>query len=166
MIFVTLGTQDKEFKRLLKIIDNSIEKGIIKEEVIAQTGYTNYKSKNFKTISFVDMDKFENIIEKCDIVITHGGVGSIISGLHHQKKVIAMARLQKYKEHTNDHQKQIIKKFVKEGYIVELKNEKGMEEALKAARKLKRKTYTSNTENMINLIDNFIETNENKKHHS
>ena len=163
MIFVTLGTQDKEFTRLLKIIDNGIEKGIIKEEVVAQTGYTNYQSKNFKTISFTDMDKFEKIMEKCDLLITHGGVGSIISGLHHHKKIIAMARLKKYKEHTNNHQKQIIKKFVKDGYIVELKNEKGLEETIKEAKKLKRKNYKSNTENMIKLIEDFIENNEVKK---
>ncbi len=158
MIFVTLGTQDKEFIRLLKIIDNGIEKGIIKEEVLAQTGYTNYKSKNFKTISFVDMERFEKIMEKCDLLITHGGVGSIISGLHHQKKIIAMARLKRYKEHTNDHQKQIIKKFVKDGYITELKNEKGLEEAIKEAKKKIVKPYKSNTENMINLIENYIKT--------
>lgn len=158
MIFVTLGTQDKDFSRLLKIIDNGINKGIIKEEVLAQIGYTKYKTKNFKTIDFTDMDRFEKIMEKCDLLITHGGVGSIISGLHHQKKIIAMARLKKYGEHTNDHQKQIIKKFVKDGYITELKNEKNLDAAIKEAKRKRVKAYRSNTENMINLIEDYIET--------
>lgn len=157
MIFVTLGTQDKDFTRLLKIIDNGIDNGIIKEEVLAQIGYTKYQAKNFKTIDFTDMDHFEKIMEKADLLITHGGVGSIISGLHHHKKIIAMARLKKYGEHTNDHQKQIIKKFVKEKYIVELKNEKNLDAAIKEAKNLKVKPYQSNTENMIKIVDHYIE---------
>ena len=46
MIFVTLGTQDKSFKRLLENIDKEIEKGTIKDKVIVQAGYTKYNSKN------------------------------------------------------------------------------------------------------------------------
>ena len=44
MIFVALGTQDKSFERLLKIIDENIENNVITEEVIVQAGYTKYKS--------------------------------------------------------------------------------------------------------------------------
>ena len=43
MIFVSLGTQDKSFKRLLDAIEKQIDKGNIKEEVIVQAGYTKYK---------------------------------------------------------------------------------------------------------------------------
>ena len=48
MILVTLGTQDKEFKRLLDIIEDAIENDIIKEEVVVQAGFTKYDSKNRK----------------------------------------------------------------------------------------------------------------------
>ena len=40
MIFVTLGTQDKHFPRLLE----AVEKLNINEKIIAQTGSTDYKS--------------------------------------------------------------------------------------------------------------------------
>ena len=43
MIFVTLGTQDKSFERLLKAIDKEIEKGTIKDKVVVQAGYTKYE---------------------------------------------------------------------------------------------------------------------------
>ena len=46
MVFVTLGTQDKPFDRLLKAIDKEIEKGTIKGEVVVQAGCTKYESKN------------------------------------------------------------------------------------------------------------------------
>ena len=118
MIFVTLGTQDKSFSRLLKAIDKEIEKGNIKDKVVVQAGFTKYKSKNMEIFDLIPADKFDQYIEKSDLVITHGGAGSILTALKKNKKVIAAARLSKYKEHTNDHQIQIVKEFSDEGYIL------------------------------------------------
>ena len=42
MIFVTVGTHEQAFDRLIKYIDDLKIKGVIKEEVIIQTGYSNY----------------------------------------------------------------------------------------------------------------------------
>ena len=120
MILITLGTQDKSFERLLKAIDIKIEQGKVKDKVVVQAGLTKYKSENMEIYDFVEYDKFDELIKSCDILITHGGVGSIITGLKNNKKVIAAARLKKYKEHTNDHQLQIIDNFKKAGYILEL----------------------------------------------
>ena len=50
MILVLLGTQNNSFHRLLEEIDKLIEKRIIKEEVIVQSGYTKYDSENMKVI--------------------------------------------------------------------------------------------------------------------
>ena len=55
-------------------------------------------------------------------MITHGGVGSILTGLRHNKKIIVAPRLAKHKEHVNDHQLQIINRFYEEGYILPLKD--------------------------------------------
>ena len=99
MIFVTLGTQDKNFDRLLKAIDAEIEKGNIKEKVVVQAGITNYKSDNMEMFDLISKDDFESLMGECDLLITHGGVGSILTGLSHGKKVIAASRLAKYKEH-------------------------------------------------------------------
>ena len=48
MILVLLGTQDKQFPRLLKEIDRLIEKKVIKDKVIAQVGITKYNSNNME----------------------------------------------------------------------------------------------------------------------
>ena len=77
----------------------------IKEKVVVQAGCTKYESKNMEIFDLIPMEKFDDLIKSCDLLITHGGVGSIITGLKNNKKVIAAARLEKYKEHTNDHQK-------------------------------------------------------------
>ena len=102
MILVTLGTQDKSFERLLKAVQKAIDEGYIKEKVVVQAGYTEFTSKDMEIFDFIPRDRFDELIEKCDILITHAGVGSILTGLNNGKKVIAAARLSEYKEHIND----------------------------------------------------------------
>ena len=157
MIFVTLGTQDKDFSRLLKAIDKEIEKGTIKEKVIVQAGHTKYESKNMEIFDLIPTDEFNEIIEKCDLIITHGGVGNILSAIKKNKPVIAAARLKKFKEHTNDHQKQIIGEFSKQGYILELRDFGKVGKMIEKAKTFKAKKFKSNTNNMIKLIEDYIE---------
>ena len=157
MIFVTLGTQDKTFERLLKAIDKSIEKGEIKEKVIVQAGNTKYESKNMEILDLISPDKFQQLVDECDLLITHGGVGSILSAVKQGKKIIAAPRLKKYNEHVNDHQKQIIKEFAKDGYIIELEDMDKLGEALQKAKKFKPKKFKSHTKEMINLVEDIIE---------
>ena len=158
MILVTLGTQDKSFKRLLKAIDKEIEEGHIKEKVIVQSGYTNYKSKNMEIFDLVSPEELEKLIEKSSLVITHGGVGSILGALNHEKNVIAAPRLKKYKEHTNDHQKEIVEQFEKEGYLLYLKDFNKLGDMIKQVKKFTPKKYKSNNKRFIKLLDNYINT--------
>ena len=157
MILITLGTQDKEFKRILFDVEKEIKNGNIKDEVIVQAGHTSFKSKYMKIIDFIEVDKFNDFIKKCDILITHGGVGSIITGLNNNKKVIAVPRLKKYGEHTNDHQLQIVENFTKKGYILAYNESDRLIDILKKLKSFKPQKYESNKKNMQNLIKNYID---------
>lgn len=157
MILVTLGTQDKSFSRLLDAIEKQINNGNIKDKVIVQAGCTKYESEHMEIFDLIDREKFQELISECDLLITHGGVGSIITGLKNNKKVIAAPRLEKYKEHTNDHQLQIIEKFSDSGFILPLYDFDTLDEVLKSVKEFKPKKYKSNTENMIKLIENYID---------
>ena len=160
MILVTLGTQDKKFTRLLEAIQKLIDKKVIKEKVVVQAGCSNdFKSKEMEIFDLIPMDEFDKLISECDILITHGGVGSIITGLKNNKKVIAAARLKKYGEHTNDHQLQIIENFAKEGYILSLNKFDELESILKNIKKFKPKAYKSNTSKFIKIIEKEIDNN-------
>ena len=159
MILITLGTQDKSFKRLLDAVQQQIDNGNIKDKVIVQAGHTKYNSEDMEIFDLIPYEKFDEYVNKCDILITHGGVGSIITGLKNNKKVIAATRLSKYKEHTNDHQLQIIDNFTKAGYILPLYDFDKLDQVLKQAAKFKPKKYQSNTENMIKLIEEYIDNN-------
>ena len=156
MIFVTVGSQ-LTFDRLLKAVDKEIEAGNIKDQVIVQGGKTKYKSKYMTIIKYLDLDEFENYIKNADLIISHGGVGSIIDALKYNKTVIATPRLKKYKEALNDHQIQIIENFGTEGYIIPLLDLKELDLALEKAKTFKPKKYKSNTSNMVKLIEDYID---------
>lgn len=159
MILITLGTQDKEFTRLLNLVQEQINKGNIKDKVIVQAGHTKYESDDMEIFDLIDREKFSELISKCDILITHGGVGSIITGLQNNKKVIVAPRLAKYNEHMNDHQIQITENFSRKGYILPLYEIDDLGKVLKKVEKFKPNKFKSNTKNMIKLVSDFIDNN-------
>ena len=157
MIFVTLGTQDKPFTRLLEAIENAIENGIITDEVVVQAGFTKFKSDKMKIFDLVGQNDFASYMKKTDLLITHGGVGSIITGLNFGKKVIAAPRLAKYGEHVNDHQLQIIKCFEQKKYILPLYEFNKLEEVLKMANDFVPSKFESNNSNFIDMMTRLID---------
>ena len=157
MILVTLGTNDKSFERLLSEVERLIDLGLIREEVVVQAGKTVYHSEKMKIWDLLPMSEMEQLTSECSLLITHGGVGSIISGLKYGKCVIAVPRLEKYKEHVNDHQLQIIRNFGASGCIIGTEGVEELETALEKAKTFVPKPNQSNTENMINLIKQHID---------
>lgn len=156
MIFITLGSQKFQFNRLLKAVDDLVEKGIITDQILAQSGYSDYKPKNYNYIAFLDKENFERIEAKADIVITHGGTGAIIGALKKDKKVIAVPRLARYGEHVDDHQIQLIVQFREQNLICGLDDCTGLDDAMRYVYKHKFETYTSNTQKYIESIESFL----------
>lgn len=158
MIFVTLGTQDKPFKRLIRSVEKQVELGNIKEEVIVQAGCTNYKTKfeNIKIIQYINIEEFNKNLEKANIVITHAGVGTIIQALEKNKKVIVAARKKVYGEHVNNHQEQILENFSKKGYVLPLRSFRKLNEVIDKVSEFKPKEFESNVEKFIENLENEI----------
>ena len=152
MIFVTLGSQKYQFNRLLEAID----KLDTDEEIFAQIGYSDYIPKNFKFKFFLDRDEFKNTLDKCDILITHGGTGAIITGVKGGKKVVAVPRLQKYGEHIDDHQIQLVRQFKEMNLIYDCED-MDLDKALKIVKSTEYKKYISNTRKIIKSLEDFIE---------
>jgi len=152
MTLVTLGTQHQEFTRLLDYIENSNLKG----EIIVQAGYTKYESKRMKIFDFISYDEMEKYINKCDLVITHAGTGSIVMPLKKDKKVIACARLSKFGEHVDNHQVELVDVFYSEGYILKIDEDTSLNEVLKNIKNFKPKKFVSNTKKFIKSLENEI----------
>lgn len=159
MIFITLGSQKFQFNRLLKTVDELVEREIIKEEVFAQIGYSDYKPVNYGYKQFLNRDEFAAMEGKADTVITHGGTGAIIGAVKKGKKVIAVARRAKYGEHVDDHQLQIIKQFENQNLICGISDVTELEEAIYYVHEHKFDGYKSNTTVIIKSIRHFIQEN-------
>jgi len=157
MILVTLGTQDKSFHRLLEAIEQLIQEGAIQEKVIVQAGTTKFDSSYMEVFDLIPVSQFELLIKQADILITHGGVGSIVTALKENKKVIAVARRVEYHEHTNNHQLEIIEEFSSQGYLLPVYNISELGSAIAKVKKFKPKIYVSNTNKFIHLIKDYIE---------
>lgn len=104
MIFVTVGTHEQPFNRLVKAVDELKRDGVITEDVVIQTGFSTYEPKYCtwsKLIPYQDMLKN---VEDARIVITHGGPASFIMPLQIGKTPIVVPRQHQFNEHVNDHQ--------------------------------------------------------------
>lgn len=156
------GTQDKEFPRLLSEVERLIETGKINDKVIAQIGYTKFETKlpksKMRIIEFTTPKQIQKLIKDSNFIITHGGVATIIEGINNGKKVIAVPRLKKYKEHVNDHQLQIIENFNDSGYIIGIKDLSELEDALNRVREFIPKRYESNNSEFVGRLEKTILT--------
>lgn len=104
MIFVTVGTHEQPFNRLVECIDNLKKDGTIAEEVIIQTGYSTYEPKYCKWQKLFSYQEMLKFVEEARVVITHGGPSSFIMPLQIGKTPIVVPRKLEFNEHVNDHQ--------------------------------------------------------------
>lgn len=104
MIFVTVGTHEQPFNRLIEYIDNLKRYGVITEEVIMQTGFSTYEPKFCKFSKIIPYKEMVENVANARIVITHGGPASFIMPLQIGKTPIVVPRQKKFDEHVNDHQ--------------------------------------------------------------
>ena len=162
MIFVTLGSQKFQFDRLLRKIDELIDQGIITDEVFAQIGSSGYIPQNFKYTRFMDRGEFAEFIENASLVITHGGTGVIIGAVKKGKKVIAVPRLSKYGEHVDDHQLQLLHQFDDLGIICSCYDVEKLGDSYKEVQVKIYKPYVSNTQAIIDSIEEFLDMTEKK----
>ncbi len=157
MILVLLGTQNNSFHRLLEEIEKNIKDGTIKEEVIVQAGYTKFQSYKMRIVDLISKEQLEQFQDEANLIITHGGVGSIVSSLKRGKKVIAVPRMHEYGEHVNNHQKEIVKDFNDKGYLIGIDKVEDLKQALIKVKDFEPKKYQPNNEKMLKIIEEFID---------
>ena len=155
MILVTLGTQKQKFYRLL----DAVEKLKTDEEIIVQAGGSaDYKSDRMKIFDFISYDEMNKYIDQADLIITHGGTGSIIMPLQKGKKVIASPRLEKYGEHINDHQVEIVNVFSDEKHILAYNDGDDLQKIYEESKSFTPIPYISNTKKFIENLEKEIES--------
>lgn len=114
MIFLTIGTQEP-FDRLIKAVDEIAP--LLNTEIIAQISRSTYVAKNLKTFAFTTPVEFKRYFSEAALVVSHAGMGTIISALEGEKPILIMPRLARFREHRNDHQLATARVFEKLNYV-------------------------------------------------
>lgn len=117
MIFLTVGTQFP-FDRLVQAVDDLVARGIIDEEVFAQVGNSSYRPRHFEAVASLEKTEFDERIQRASSLISHAGMGTIMTALDADKPLLAMPRRKKYREVVNDHQVAIARKFEQLGHML------------------------------------------------
>jgi UDP-N-acetylglucosamine transferase subunit ALG13 len=158
MIFATVGTQGK-FDRLIRAVD-AWAGAHERTDVFAQTGPTDYHSEHIRTERFIDATEFRKRVEAASVVISHAGMGSIITALELGKRIIVMPRRASLGEHRNDHQFSTAKRFAEQGRIMVAFTEQELVEKLDQIRHSDEAERLSAqaSPSLISTIRTFIET--------
>lgn len=131
MIFVTVGTHEQPFNRLIECMDNLKKDGLIAEDVVIQTGYSTYEPKYCKWQKLFPYQEMLRLVEEARIVITHGGPSSFIMPLQNGKIPIVVPRRYEFNEHVNDHQVSFAKDMEKRmGTIIVIEDVKQLSDAI------------------------------------
>jgi UDP-N-acetylglucosamine transferase subunit ALG13 len=123
MIFVTVGTHEQPFNRLIQKVDELKKEGVITENVIIQTGFSTYKPKYCQWSKLIPYQQMIKNVADARIVITHGGPASFIMPLQIGKTPIVVPRQHQFNEHVNDHQVEFARNVAKRmGTIIEVED--------------------------------------------
>ena len=157
MIFVTVGTHEQQFNRLVECMDKWA--GENDEEVVIQTGYSTYEPKNAKWSKLYPYSKMVELVDKARIVITHGGPSSFIMPLQIGKTPIVVPRQYKYDEHVNDHQVKFCKEVESRmGTIVVVEDVEKLSEVIEKYDEIKKEgKNTSNNEKFCEELEGIVD---------
>jgi UDP-N-acetylglucosamine transferase subunit ALG13 len=112
MIFVTVGTNEAPFDRLLRAVE-SLEPG----DLVAQCGSSALRPKNATCVDFLPFEQLVAYVQSASAVVTHAGVGSIAVALANGKRPVVVPRLQRYGEAIDDHQVSLGRRLQRSGLV-------------------------------------------------
>ena len=102
MIFVTVGTHEQQFNRLIKEVDRLKGEGLIQDDIFVQTGFSDYEPVHCQWKALISYYEMNRYMDEADIVITHGGPATFMGVISKGKRPIVVPRQEKFGEHVND----------------------------------------------------------------
>ena len=156
-IFVPLGTQKFPFNRLIRALNDLVERGLYKPEEIVMQSSIYEETPRFVHYELLPASQFDELIDEAELVITHSGVNSIISCMTRNKPLIIVPRKKKYGEHVDDHQMEIAKLMQQKYDVVVVENIEKLEDAIELAKHHRYKEWISHNTELITAIRDIIE---------
>jgi UDP-N-acetylglucosamine transferase subunit ALG13 len=129
MIFVTVGTNEAPFDRLLRAVDGAA----IDEEVVVQHGSCSVRPRQARCIESVGYEELVQLVRQARVVVMHAGVGSVLTALANGKRPIVVPRLHRFGEAVDDHQLPFARRLELEGLVSLLEDPDRLAQAVRAA---------------------------------
>ena len=126
MIFVSVGTHEAPFDRMLRAVDELR----LDEDVVIQHGPSRVRSEGAVEVEYLSFDEVVDYIREARAVVMHAGVGSVMISLANGKRPIVMARLQRFGEHVDDHQLELARRLEESGLVTVVDDAAALAEAL------------------------------------
>lgn len=104
MILVTVGTEQYPFNRLMHWIELLLNQGLIRDEVVVQSGNCTVLPSGTKVYQFLKEERFYELIQQADLIIAHCGEGTVLLLDSLEKPYILVPRSFEFKEHVDNHQ--------------------------------------------------------------
>ena len=117
MIFVTVGNMDP-FDRLVKAMDQWLAESAGEVDVLAQIGVGTYQPQHCRHVKFLTPNEYRSTFEQASFVVSHAGMGSIITALELQKPIVVMPKRATLGEQRNEHQLATVKHFCKSPLVL------------------------------------------------
>ena len=134
LVFATVGAT-LPFDRLVNLVDQAKRDGLLPERVILQIGDSAQRPRSVEEVhASLPFDEIKDILRRADIVICHGGTGSLITALQNGCRVIAVPRLFDLGEHYDDHQLEVTSAFAERGWLARVDEKQDFATALAKVR--------------------------------
>jgi UDP-N-acetylglucosamine transferase subunit ALG13 len=156
VIFVTVGNFSA-FPRLIRAIALLKERGAIRDDLLLQIArMPSFNADGCKVVPFVAPEEFDRLIREADVIVCHGGAGSIIPALRAGRVPVVMPRQSRYGEHVDDHQVEVARALSEQQRIVLAMESGDLEHAIAAARQRSQEP-SAQTPRMLDLVSREID---------
>jgi UDP-N-acetylglucosamine transferase subunit ALG13 len=116
-VFVTVGTDYHRFDRLIEWIDEWVDQDPPRGRVRVQHG-TSKRPRAAESSEYMTYPEMEHAVREADVVVSHGGPGTIMLALTHGKRPIVVPRSASLGEHVDDHQAAFALRCEQDGTIL------------------------------------------------
>ena len=133
LLFATVGAT-LPFNRLVESVAELKRRGNLPERVIAQVGIGGAQPRELECVETMSFGEIQETLSRADLVICHGGTGSIITALRERCRTVVMPRLFELAEHYDNHQLEISESFEQRRLVRVARSTDELRAAIEAAR--------------------------------
>jgi UDP-N-acetylglucosamine transferase subunit ALG13 len=155
LLFATVGAT-LPFDRLVETVADAKAAELIGEEVVAQVGIGGVKPAALRCVETLPFDEIRRLLREADIVVCHGGTGSLITALREGCRVIAIPRLFELGEHYDDHQAEITTAFARRGMLAVARSKEEFARALEEVRSREPVMATTDPSELKAYLDGLL----------